>query len=305
MYRDDREALQARAESATREAEVLRRENEAMRRAVAGQASYTVSTLAMPPASVYSALDIRQLPLEERARLARHELRGFPVWLIGILNVLTFGLFPLIHFGLMHDRLPRAANNDPSSGKAIGFQFIPYYNLYWVFFSALRLCDRLSLQYRIRGIQRSAPRGLILAACILTVIPYVNIFIGLPIVWTIAVCLLQASVNDLATMGPDSWDASLPEGQPEGHGPGASAPRKFLLEPTPEQRATMAQAQKLVNWSHVLGWGGLAVLVFGSTFAGVAIGGGAAALVGGISMIVVIVGAVIGQVGRGMQGRAI
>ncbi|HEU4727535.1 MAG TPA: hypothetical protein VFT22_06595, partial [Kofleriaceae bacterium] len=135
MYRDDQEAQQQRLEATAREAERLRKENESMRLAVGRmQVAGPGTTLALPPGAVYTLVDMRSLPLEERARLAMHALRPFPVWLVGLLNVLTFGLFPFIHFGLMHDRLPRAAHNDPSAGKAIGYQFIPYYNLYWIFF---------------------------------------------------------------------------------------------------------------------------------------------------------------------------
>ena len=100
---------------------------------------------------------VGKIALAERARLAAHSLRPFPVWLVGVLNLITFGLFPFIHFGLMHDKLPKAASNDPSAGKAIGFQFIPYYNLYWIFFQSLRLCDRLTLQLKLRGRQDRAP----------------------------------------------------------------------------------------------------------------------------------------------------
>jgi len=207
MYRDDREALQYKADSATREADRLRQENEAMRLAVSRQPS-AGSALTLPPNHVYSMLDLRMLPMEERARLAMHTVQPFPVWLVGILNLLTLGLFPLIHFGLLHDKLPRAAHNDPSAGKAIGFQFIPYFNLYWVFFSALRLADRLTLQFRLRGLPYRAPRGMLLTACIFGVIPYVNLLIGLPIMWTIAVCMLQSSVNKVAALSPTSWDAS-------------------------------------------------------------------------------------------------
>jgi hypothetical protein len=210
MYRDDSEALHARADAATAEVDRLRRENEAMRIAVANQGHPVISTLAMQPAQVYGWLDPAQLPLVERSRLANHQLRQFPVWATGILNFITFGLFGLIHFGLMHDRLPRAAHNDPSAGKAIGFQFIPYFNLYWVFFNSLRFCDRLTMQYRVRGIRRSAPRGLATAASIFTVIPYLNILIGIPIMWTITTCMLQHSVNEIAALPPTSWDATSP-----------------------------------------------------------------------------------------------
>jgi hypothetical protein len=209
MYRDDHEALQARADAAAREVEKLRRENEAMRIAVANQGHPVITTLAMVPAHVYGGLQATALPLAERSRIANHQLRRFPVWATGILNVITFGLFGLIHFGLMHDRLPRTASNDPSAGKAIGFQFIPYFNLYWLFFNGLRLCDRMTMQFRVRGIPRSAPRGLVLAASVLTVIPYVNIVIGIPIMWTITTCMLQHTVNQIAALPPASVEPTV------------------------------------------------------------------------------------------------
>ena len=207
MYRDDREALQHQAHSATREVDRLRRENEAIRLAVSQQPR-PVAALTLPPHAIYGLFDVRALPMEERARLAMHTVQPFPVWLVGILNILTLGLFPLIHFGMLHDRLPRATHNDPSGGKAIGFTFIPYFNLYWVFFNSLRLSDRLNLQFRLRGMPDRAPRGMMLTACIFGVIPYVNFLIGLPIMWTIAVCMLQSSVNRVAALGPTSWDAN-------------------------------------------------------------------------------------------------
>jgi hypothetical protein len=212
MYREDSEALLQRADASTKEAEQLRRENAAIRAAMGGQAVVHVppTYLALTPQVMYSpSFDVRSIPMSERARLANHSVKDFPVWAIAILNVVTFGLYPLIHFGLLHDRLPRAVHNDPSAGKAIGFQFIPYYNLYWIFFSALRLCDRLSLQLQLRGQAPRAPRGLVLAACVCSVIPYFNLLIGIPIMWTIAVCFLQSTVNTVAALPQNQWDASV------------------------------------------------------------------------------------------------
>jgi hypothetical protein len=300
IYRDDQEALRQRLDGTEREAEQLRKENEAMR-AVVGRQVAPNTTLALPPSAVYTLVDIQALPLEERARLAVHALRPFPVWLVGILNLLTFGLFPMIHFGMMHDKLPRAAHNDPSAGKAIGYQFIPYYNLYWIFFSSLRLCDRLSLQLRLRGLQARAPRGLVLAACVVSVIPYVNVLIAFPVLWTIAACMLQSTVNQVASLRATEWDATL---GPATSSPALGAPLT-VLQPSPDQLARQARAKTLVNWSHVLGWGGLASLFVGTGIAGVAGGPVAGGIVGVLSGISVVVGGIIGQVGRGMQGRAI
>ncbi len=213
MYRSDQDALLHRAEATSREADELRRENEAMRAALRdGSVPAGPAHLMVPYYRIYDeTFDLRALAMTERARLADHRVRRFPVWAVGLLNVLTLGLFPLIHFGLIHSRLPRAAHNDPSAGKAIGFQFIPYFNLYWVFFNSLRLCDRLTLQFRLRGIRKRAPRGLALAACICSVIPYVNLVIALPILWTVTVCVLQSRVNRVAALPPTQWDASSDE----------------------------------------------------------------------------------------------
>ncbi|HUJ59164.1 MAG TPA: hypothetical protein VLX92_11750 [Kofleriaceae bacterium] len=302
MYRDDGEALLRKAESAAAEAERLERENVAMRAEVARIQAGRVPTTFGMAFPVYQLRDVAMLPLGERARLAQHAVRPFPVWLVGILNVLTLGLFPLIHFGMLHDRLPRAAHNDPSAGKAIGFQFIPYFNLYWIFFSALRLCDRLTLQAKLRRQPFGAPRGLVVAACVLTVIPYINFFIGIPIVWTIAVCLLQSTVNKVAALDPAVWDAGELPGRPAYAPP---LPQVAMPPPSPAQLAHAARARTLVNWSHVLGWGGLGLLVVGSPVMLAAAGGIAAGTLAGLAAIAVVVGAVLGQIGRGMQGRAI
>ena len=324
IYRDDQEAMQQRLEGTSREAERLRKENESMRAAVGRMPiNNPNTTLVLPPGAVYGLLDVRTLPLEERARLAVHTLRPFPVWLVGLLNLLTAGLFPFIHFGLLHDRLPRASHNDPSAGQAIGYQFIPFYNLYWTFFNALRLCDRLTLQLRLRGLPERAPRGIVLAACIVGVIPYMSLVIGIPILWTISVCMLQSTVNRVARLSPTQWDAtqaSLPPAYPANpaypQSPANAAypplaanaghlPPMAMFQPSPEQLAQQDRARKLVNLSHVLGWGGLGVLLIGTAAVGVVAGAAGAAAVGVGATISMVVGAIIGQVGRGMQGRAI
>ena len=101
--------------------------------------------------------------------------------------------------------------------RVVGAAFVVLFTAYGaqysfgVFFNALRLCDRLNLQLRLRGVSQRAPRGLVLGACICTVIPYVNLLIGIPIIWTITVCLLQSSVNQVAALRRDQWDASVYE----------------------------------------------------------------------------------------------
>ena len=233
-YRDDSDAARARADAATAEAERLKRENDAMRQAMAQpqpqayaqpqpyppqpypmmpyQPGYMM-TPEYPPEMIYKG-DPRALPIPERARLAQHQLRPFSVFGAIVLHYITFGIWSWIHFSLMHDKLPKAATNDPSAGKAIGFMFIPYFNLYWVFFNSLRLADRLSLQLALRGLPNRAPKGMMTAACIVGVIPYVNLIIGWLITWPIAVGMLQSSVNKVAALPPTSFDATPPPAYP-------------------------------------------------------------------------------------------
>jgi hypothetical protein len=66
------------------------------------------------------------------------------------------------------------------------------------------------------------------------------------------------------------------------------------------------KARKLVNLSHIFGWGGLGLLILGPILAaslrlGGKVGGGLA-IVGVLSAIA---GAILGQIGRAMQGRVI
>lgn len=126
-----------------------------------------------------------------------HRLETFGVGAMVLLQLVTFGIFPLIWLGLMHDKMPRTRHDDPSAGKAIGFMFIPFFNFYWIFFNYLRLCDRINDQRRIRGLAPSAPRGMAIASGIAMIIPYVNLLVGALILRPIFVGMLQASVNEL------------------------------------------------------------------------------------------------------------
>ena len=126
-----------------------------------------------------------------------HTLSYFSVGLVVLLHFVTLGIFPMIWFGMMHDKMPKLRPDDPSAGKAIGFMFIPFFNIFWVFFSYLRLCDRVAEQRRLHGLPEQSLRGLALAACIIGVLPYINFLVGSFILWPIFFGKLQASVNEL------------------------------------------------------------------------------------------------------------
>lgn len=209
MYRDDQAAAVVRAESATREADQLRRENEAMRSALVHQPPASPTFRVLAPAMIYPHLDTRVLPLAERARLAHHSLQRFPVAVSVLLHFLTFGIFNFIHLSLNHGRMPAASSDDPSAGKAIGFQFIPVYNYYWLFFNPLRLCDRLDLQFKLRGLPTRAPRAMVMTACVMTIIPWIGQLLAWLVFWPIASGMLQSAVNKAAALPPTQFDVTL------------------------------------------------------------------------------------------------
>ena len=80
-------------------------------------------------------------------------------------------------------------------------------------------------------------------------------------------------------------------------------------QPVPAQRIDPARertAKKLVNLSHLLGWGGLVFIFVGPLGAGLLLESGVAAGVAAvIGLVSAVAGAIVGQVGRGMQGRVI
>lgn len=202
MYRDERDAMLTRLDALNRTEEMneaLRRELLELRRAASMQ----------PAGDPY--LNPQQLGPAERVALSAHRLESFPVWAAGLLHFITFGLFSIIFYGIQQGRMPRASHNDPTTAQAIGYQFVPFFNLYWTFFNSLRLCDRITFQYRLRGRDGGAPRGLVLAAATCSMIPYVNV-LSLLVLWTIAVCLLQHKINRLNELGPVELQPQLAAG---------------------------------------------------------------------------------------------
>jgi hypothetical protein len=88
-----------------------------------------------------------------------HQLTSFPVAAVILLHYITCGIFSLIWLNLMHGKLPRVRSDDPSAGRAIGFCFIPFYNLYWIFFTYRRLCLRIDEQRNLYGLPPSNLSG--------------------------------------------------------------------------------------------------------------------------------------------------
>lgn len=207
MFRSDRDALAQEVEDLRAEKERLAAENEAMRHDLLARRAVPGARLT---GNIYKD-GVAHLGQGERLALARHSVESFPVWAAVVLHFLTFGLFSLIHFSRLHNRLPRAAQDDPTAGRAIGFSFIPYFHFYWHVFNPMRLADRINLQFRLRNLPDAVPRQLVVTAAVLGVIPYVNYFIGYTIVWPIAIAYLQRAVNQLAALPSDRLDTAEAE----------------------------------------------------------------------------------------------
>jgi hypothetical protein len=127
-----------------------------------------------------------------------HQLTAFPVAAAILLHYMTFGLFTLIWLNLMHGKMRRVRADDPSAGRAVGFCFIPFFNLYWIFFTYRRLCLRVDEQRELYGLPPSNLRGLATTACILQIIPYVNFLFSYLLITPIFIGMMQSSVNRLA-----------------------------------------------------------------------------------------------------------
>ena len=150
-------------------------------------------------------------PLTSRTEVTTshtHQLTTFPVAIAILLHFVTFGIFTFIWLNLMHGKMCRVRADDPSAGKAVGFCFIPFFNLYWIFFTYRRLCLRIDEQRGLYGMPASNLSGLATAACIFQIIPYLNVLIGYLMLTPIFIGMMQASVNQLvrtsATTAPQT-----------------------------------------------------------------------------------------------------
>lgn len=133
-----------------------------------------------------------------------HELTSFSLWLLLMLNYLTINIFVSIRLLLMHGQMPKLRENDPSAGKAIGFAFIPFFNIfYWSFFVYGRLITRINEQRTMRGLPAMNLHALSITLCsllILAVIPFVGVLVGSVtgfILFPLMASMLQNGVNQL------------------------------------------------------------------------------------------------------------
>ncbi len=84
-----------------------------------------------------------------------------------------------------------ASGREISPAAAVGFEFVPLYNLYWVFAQNLGYCEALDSVMMQSGRSARAPKSLALACCVMQVIPYVNGLFA-PFVWLVYMFMTDA-----------------------------------------------------------------------------------------------------------------
>ena len=165
----------------------------------------------------WPAAPMTNVQAADRDELRRAGLRfkRYPVWFVVVLSVLTVGIFPIFWVNHWHGIMPKRRTDDPSTARAIGFMFIPLFNLYWNFESRLRLGTRLNEEFQAANLNLRAPNQLVLWWTITNMIPYVG-FVSWPIMGAIAAGQLQSQVNALAAFD-DEWYRT--QGAPGPHAP--------------------------------------------------------------------------------------
>jgi hypothetical protein len=82
-----------------------------------------------------------------------------------------------------------------SPGQAIGFLFVPFYNLYWYFVCSAGMCTAYDRVLQSYGSTKRAPRGLAITAAIFQVIPYVNLVLG-PFLWIAFMFAMESTKSE-------------------------------------------------------------------------------------------------------------
>ncbi len=147
-----------------------------------------------------------------------HQFRRFSILAILLLNTVTLNVFSVVWLNLLHGKMPKLRQDDPSAGKAIGFMFIPFFNIYWIFFTLTRVVKRIDEQRAMRGLQPSAAAVPAIMVCVFTVlscIPILGIVTALlnyMIVVPLLATLVQKSITSLVEVS--AQPAPVP---PEAH----------------------------------------------------------------------------------------
>lgn len=149
--------------------------------------------------------DPAALPPETADAWRQHRFQAtFSVTVLILVHLLSFGMASPFLLGRKYALLPKVRPDDFSTAKAVGFLFIPFFGLYWVFVLCRRLVDRLTLQARLWNVPGQPSKGMAMALAVvwaLGAIPYVNLLFFVPlhlVLWPIYLVQIQRFCNRLA-----------------------------------------------------------------------------------------------------------
>lgn len=124
-----------------------------------------------------------------------HLLWGFltTCLVVGIFGLIASAIYQLMLIYKLWSLIPpQRAETTP--GKAIGFLFIPFFSIYWIFVAFHGLAKGLNNELRSVAPDKQVSEGLSLTFCIfviLSLIPYVNIITSLANVVIVIVLMKQ------------------------------------------------------------------------------------------------------------------
>ena len=114
-----------------------------------------------------------------------------------------------------------AGNKAVTPGTAVGFLFIPYFNLYWTFIAYVGLCSALErLCQRYRTIARP-PTTIAICACIAELLPGLNMTVA-PFLWF----FFMKTFDDITAEIEDARSRENPDGNAQ-QGYGQAYPAGF------------------------------------------------------------------------------
>ena len=133
-----------------------------------------------------------------------------PVWNIPLFLFLTLNIYNIFWLARIVRELHDRDAIDITPGKAVGFCFIPFYNLVWFFIlwgkigGALRkIHDKNNLPLPATGVVWLWPIGLILALILNLAVPFAGTFLAM-ICLSIVLCTIQAAMNRVALATEDT-----------------------------------------------------------------------------------------------------
>lgn len=118
--------------------------------------------------------------------------------------ILTYAVTALVWLYKSWEMLPDSMRVTGSGtrvtpGQAVGYLFIPFYNLYWYFVCSSGLTAALNRALANYGSPKRASGGLAIAAAILQVIPYVNMFLA-PFLWIAFMFNVESAKREYARL---------------------------------------------------------------------------------------------------------